>query len=59
LDDLERILSYVDAGPNFSNPMLQALLVMVNKPPKVQFHLHVFLCAFFVHSCSYSHSSGC
>jgi vesicle-fusing ATPase len=34
LDDLERILSYVDAGPNFSNPMLQALLVMVNKPPK-------------------------
>jgi len=59
LDDLERILSYVDAGPNFSNPMLQALLVMVNKPPKVQFHLHVFLCAFFVHSCSYSHSPGC
>ena len=35
LDDLERILSYVEAGPNFSNPMLQALLVMVNKPPKV------------------------
>ncbi len=34
LDDLERILSYVDAGPNFSNPMLQALLVMLNKPPK-------------------------
>ena len=34
LDDLERLLSYVDAGPNFSNPMLQALLVMVNKPPK-------------------------
>ena len=34
LDDLERILSYVEAGPNFSNPMLQALLVMLNKPPK-------------------------
>ena len=50
LDDLERILSYVDAGPNFSNPMLQALLVMVNKPPKVHFSFSCdsmcILCAF-------------
>lgn len=34
LDDLERILSYVDLGPQFSNPMLQALMVLLNKPPK-------------------------
>ena len=56
LDDLERILSYVEAGPNFSNPMLQALLVMVNKPPKVgTFVLFwFFLCPpFFFKNCCF------
>ncbi|QDZ23752.1 N-ethylmaleimide sensitive fusion protein [Chloropicon primus] len=33
LDDIERILEYVSIGPRFSNPVLQALLVLLKKQP--------------------------
>lgn len=33
LDDIERLLEYVAIGPRFSNPVLQALLVLVKKQP--------------------------
>lgn len=33
LDDLERLLDYVPIGPRFSNTVLQALLVLLKKPP--------------------------
>ncbi|WZN65110.1 vesicle-fusing ATPase [Chloropicon roscoffensis] len=35
LDDIERILEYVAIGPRFSNPVLQALLVLLKKQPPV------------------------
>jgi vesicle-fusing ATPase len=31
IDDIERVIEYVDIGPRFSNQMLQCLLVMINK----------------------------
>jgi len=35
LDDIERLIDYVNVGPRFSNPVLQALSVLVKKkPPK-------------------------
>jgi len=35
IDDIERLLDYVILGPRFSNSVLQALLVLINKvPPK-------------------------
>ncbi|GAB5588917.1 transport between ER and Golgi ATPase protein [Umbelopsis nana] len=35
LDNIERLLDWVDIGPRFSNSVLQALLVMIKrKPPK-------------------------
>ena len=35
VDNVERIIDYIDMGPRFSNHVLQALLVIVNKiPPK-------------------------
>jgi len=33
IDDIERILDYTAVGPRFSNAILQALLVLVKKPP--------------------------
>jgi len=33
LDDLERILQFVAVGPRFSNTVLQALLVLIKRPP--------------------------
>ena len=33
LDDIERLLDYVPIGPRFSNVVLQALLVLLKKPP--------------------------
>ncbi|KAK8808497.1 hypothetical protein WA158_008398 [Blastocystis sp. Blastoise] len=33
LDDLERLIEYVHLGPRFSNAVLQALLVLIKKPP--------------------------
>lgn len=33
LDDIERLLDYVPIGPRFSNLVLQALLVLLKKPP--------------------------
>jgi len=33
LDDLERILQFVAVGPRFSNTILQALLVLIKRPP--------------------------
>ena len=34
LDDIERLVEYVDLGPRFSNAILQTLLVLVKRPPK-------------------------
>lgn len=31
IDDIERIIEYVDIGPRFSNQLLQCLLVMINQ----------------------------
>ena len=36
LDDLERLIEYVHLGPRFSNPVLQALLVLIKKAPPTQ-----------------------
>ncbi len=33
LDDLERIVEYVEIGRRFSNPLLQAILVLIKKLP--------------------------
>lgn len=33
LDDLERLIGYVDIGPRFSNPALQTLLVLLKQLP--------------------------
>uniref|UniRef100_A0A665WC41 Vesicle-fusing ATPase n=1 Tax=Echeneis naucrates TaxID=173247 RepID=A0A665WC41_ECHNA len=33
VDDIERLLDYVPVGPRFSNLVLQALLVLLKKPP--------------------------
>jgi vesicle-fusing ATPase len=33
LDDLERIIEFIHIGPRFSNPILQALLVLIKKKP--------------------------
>jgi len=33
IDDIERILDFTAVGPRFSNAILQALLVLVKKPP--------------------------
>ncbi|XP_051928121.1 vesicle-fusing ATPase-like [Hippocampus zosterae] len=33
VDDIERLLDYVPTGPRFSNLVLQALLVLLKKPP--------------------------
>lgn len=34
LDDLERLIEFIDIGPRFSNPVLQALMVLIRTPPK-------------------------
>mmetsp|Transcript_18752 Transcript_18752/g.72318 ORF Transcript_18752/g.72318 Transcript_18752/m.72318 type:complete len:737 (-) Transcript_18752:52-2262(-) len=33
VDDIERLLEYVQIGPRFSNHILQALMVLLKKPP--------------------------
>jgi len=33
IDDIERIIEYVNIGPRFSNTVLQTLLVLLKKPP--------------------------
>lgn len=33
LDDIERMLDYVPMGPNFSNAVLQTLIVLLRRPP--------------------------
>lgn len=33
LDDIERLVDYVNIGPRFSNSVLQTLLVLIKKPP--------------------------
>jgi vesicle-fusing ATPase len=33
LDDLERLIEFIHIGPRFSNPILQALLVLIKKRP--------------------------
>lgn len=45
VDDIERLLDYVPIGPRFSNLVLQALLVLLKKPPpKVRRHNEEWLC---------------
>ena len=34
LDDLERLIEFIHIGPRFSNPILQALLVLIKKKPQ-------------------------
>lgn len=34
LDDLERLIDFIDIGPRFNNGMLQSLLVLINRLPK-------------------------
>jgi len=33
LDDIERLIEFIHIGPRFSNPILQALLVLIKKCP--------------------------
>jgi vesicle-fusing ATPase len=33
LDDIERLIEFIHIGPRFSNPVLQALLVLIKKTP--------------------------
>lgn len=33
IDNIERIIEFIDLGPRFSNPILQALLVLIKKVP--------------------------
>eukprot|EP01097_Dermamoeba_algensis_P005479 TRINITY_DN3489_c0_g1_i1.p1 TRINITY_DN3489_c0_g1~~TRINITY_DN3489_c0_g1_i1.p1 ORF type:complete len:784 (-),score=205.95 TRINITY_DN3489_c0_g1_i1:72-2180(-) len=42
IDDIERILEYVKIGPRFSNVVLQALMVLLKKPPTKGKKLIVF-----------------
>lgn len=42
LDDIERIIDFVNVGPRFSNTVLQTLLVLINKvPPKANSKLFI------------------
>ena len=42
LDNIERLIEFIDIGPRFSNPLLQAILVLVKKiPPKEKHRLLV------------------
>ena len=34
LDNIERLIEFIDIGPRFSNPILQTLLVLIKKIPK-------------------------
>jgi vesicle-fusing ATPase len=34
IDNLERLLEFIDLGPRFSNDMLQTLLILLKRPPK-------------------------
>jgi vesicle-fusing ATPase len=36
IDNLERLIDYVDIGPNFSNNILQTILVLIKKIPTKQ-----------------------
>jgi vesicle-fusing ATPase len=38
IDNIERIIEFIDIGPRFSNTVLQALLVLVKKVPKKAGH---------------------
>lgn len=33
IDAIERIIEWTDIGPRFSNPVLQAIMVLIDKPP--------------------------
>lgn len=37
LDEIERIIEYIDEGPRFSNAVLQTLLVLIKKIPDKDF----------------------
>ena len=34
IDNIERIIEFIDMGPRFSNPILQALLVLIKRVPQ-------------------------
>ncbi len=38
LDNIERLIEFIDIGPRFSNTILQALLVLIKKIPKKEDH---------------------
>lgn len=55
VDDIERLLDYVPIGPRFSNLVLQALLVLLKKPPpKVRTHV----CTAVTHSLKHQTSKN-
>ena len=33
IDNIERLIEYVDIGPRFSNPLLQTLLILIKRLP--------------------------
>lgn len=45
IDDVERIIEYVNVGPRFSNLILQTLLVLINREPPVSNHRLMVACA--------------
>nr|ANM86150.1 vesicle-fusing ATPase NSF [Stygiella incarcerata] len=36
LDNIERLIDYVDIGPRFSNPILQTIMILLKKRPKLE-----------------------
>lgn len=44
LDDIERMIEWVDIGPHFNNPVLQTLMVLLKRPPPKLGHKLVVVC---------------
>uniref|UniRef100_A0A8C9YDJ1 Vesicle-fusing ATPase n=1 Tax=Sander lucioperca TaxID=283035 RepID=A0A8C9YDJ1_SANLU len=51
VDDIERLLDYVPIGPRFSNLVLQALLVLLKKPPPKVRDAYLFVASSLAKSC--------
>lgn len=58
LDDIERLVEYVPLGQRFSNAVLQALLVLIKKPPPKNVRALTFLCSPPLVICSLEAISG-
>ena len=50
VDNIERIIEWVPIGPRFSNPVLQALMVLLTKQPPTVSLLHIIVLVKSVHS---------